>query len=342
MADSRRVLLISYPRSASNLLVRMLGLDDQPDVSRNQSRGYHLKEMALLSLEGNLWDKPLGQWGDNEQRLRQAALDGFDALEKTRAAGDSQGKITFIKEHATFLTDPNVISDFIFGQANAKGKRWRIDETGSENMKAPDGYSPLNDTMFSDAYLRQWTLAFIVRHPALAFPSLYRIRLNDMPDNEFPKGAANHLLVYMTIRWSRRLYDLATELNERNRNGAASENGISSRPLVLDADDVIANPQVVETFAALLGLDPDRVRSSWAPITQEQKERLSARGQIMLSTLNASNGIIPDKSAASISITAEAKKWVEEFGLARAQQLEKWVRDAMPDYEYLKERRLRL
>ena len=62
----------------------------------------------------------------------------------------------------------------------------------------------------------------------------------------------------------------------------------------------------------------------------------------MLSTLNASTGIIADKSAASIDITAEASKWAEEFGLARAQQLEKWVREAMPDYEYLKERRIQV
>ncbi|OAQ87977.1 sulfotransferase family domain-containing protein [Purpureocillium lilacinum] len=340
MTDPRRILLVSYPRSASNLLVRMLGLDDQPDVPQNVSRGYHLKQMASLAFDEDLWEKPLHEWGDSKQRLRQAAADGFDALEKTRAAGDSHGKITFTKEHATLLTDPTVLNEFIFGREGAVEQRWRIDEAGCD--KAPEEYTALNDTIFSDAYLRQWKMAFVIRHPAMAFPSLYRILLNAAPNREFTKGTANYLPVYMTIRWNRRLYDLATKFHRETANGAARDTEAIAMPLVLDADDVIGNPRAVQKFAALLRLDPDKTQSSWSPITQEEKEKLPARAQIMLSTLNASTGIIADKSAASIDITAEASKWAEEFGLARAQQLEKWVREAMPDYEYLKERRIQV
>jgi hypothetical protein len=62
----------------------------------------------------------------------------------------------------------------------------------------------------------------------------------------------------------------------------------------------------------------------------------------MLSTLIASDSIQKDMSAANINIDEEARKWKEEFGESHAQKIEKWVRDAMPDYEYLKERRMRL
>jgi hypothetical protein len=42
----------------------------------------------------------------------------------------------------------------------------------------------------------------------------------------------------------------------------------------------------------------------------------------------------------SIDIDAEAAKWKVEFGEEIAQMIEKAVRDSMPDYEYLKARRI--
>lgn len=50
---------------------------------------------------------------------------------------------------------------------------------------------------------------------------------------------------------------------------------------------------------------------------------------------------MPDKTSTNIDIDAEANKWREEFGVEIAGYLDMWVRAAMPDYEYLKDRRLR-
>ena len=61
----------------------------------------------------------------------------------------------------------------------------------------------------------------------------------------------------------------------------------------------------------------------------------------MISTLTSSSGIMPDKTSTNIDIDAEANKWREEFGVEIAGYLDMWVRAAMPDYEYLKDRRLR-
>jgi hypothetical protein len=61
----------------------------------------------------------------------------------------------------------------------------------------------------------------------------------------------------------------------------------------------------------------------------------------MTVTLRASKGIIKEKAPATVDIDVEAEKWKEEFGPEAAAMVEKAVRDAMPDYEYLKERRLK-
>jgi hypothetical protein len=91
-----------------------------------------------------------------------------------------------------------------------------------------------------------------------------------------------------------------------------------------------------------MGMDPTKVQSTWSPISKEEGEKMTKTAQRMLSTLNASNGIMQEKSSANIDVATEAKKWKEEFGEEGAQKLEKWVRAAMDDYMYLRERRLRV
>ena len=60
----------------------------------------------------------------------------------------------------------------------------------------------------------------------------------------------------------------------------------------------------------------------------------------MMSSLSASKGVIKDKAPANIDIAAEAAKWKVEFGEEVAQIIEKAVWDSMPDYEYLKSKRI--
>ena len=59
------------------------------------------------------------------------------------------------------------------------------------------------------------------------------------------------------------------------------------------------------------------------------------------STLNASKGIEPGLEARSLNIEEEKVKWAAEFGEKDAEDLAKFVHEAMPDYEYLLKRRVR-
>jgi hypothetical protein len=54
-----------------------------------------------------------------------------------------------------------------------------------------------------------------------------------------------------------------------------------------------------------------------------------------LSTINASKGIKPGLGAKGKTLEVEKKKWVEEW----AEDMARFVSEALPDYEYLHSRR---
>jgi hypothetical protein len=71
-------------------------------------------------------------------------------------------------------------------------------------------------------------------------------------------------------------------------------------------------------------------------------ERQKNAAAIMLSTIEGSTGILKDKAPSDVDVDAEIGKWKVEFGEEAAALLEKATRDAMDDYEYLKERRIKV
>jgi hypothetical protein len=99
--------------------------------------------------------------------------------------------------------------------------------------------------------------------------------------------------------------------------------------------------EVVLKYAKIIGLDPAKLKFSWSPKSKEELDKIHPVEKRMLSTISASAGIVEGKTSRGVDINEEVKKWKVEFGDEEGGKTEKWVRDAMPDYEYLKARRLR-
>lgn len=136
----------------------------------------------------------------------------------------------------------------------------------------------------------------------------------------------------MTIHWSRALYDwykLQSSINP-------------PWPIVLDADDVIDKPEVVRHYCQILGFDQEKLKFEWAPATESELAKMDTVERRMMSAIAASRGIVGGKTAEGLDIDLEAVKWEHEFGPIEAKKIEGWVRRAMPDYEYMKEKRLHL
>lgn len=336
-AASPRFLLISYPRSASNLLRQVLALEDRDDV---HSDGYLLAKTTYTTMAEKLWGKPLGQWDpDVMANYKRLAGEGLEALNKSVTEGEANGKIVYVKEHVLFLLDPNVMDRFIFGEFSSLDRPWRIDQPDGSGDAAPPE-SDMNETMFSDEYLQQWKATFLIRHPAMAFPSQYRALALVKTEQEDSQAEKNFLSLFMTLGWNRKLYDHYTELERKASEPTEPGREFVSWPVILDADDVMENPAVMQKYALAIGVSPTKVQYQWKAVDDEQKEKMSARAKIMLSTLINSDGIVAGKSASKIDIRVEAEKWREEFGQEVAERLEAAVRGAMPDYEYMRSRRM--
>lgn len=194
-----------------------------------------------------------------------------------------------------------------------------------------------NPTVLPTQFLRSVTPIFLIRHPALVFESILRVSGPTMgariDDEEFPIEAS--------LRWLRILHDwFAAE------SAAAAGSGTRRPIIVLNADEIMIRPAVVQRLCEQLGLDPTGVRFEWDPVPPSIIQGQSAYQQHFFSTIQSSGGVRLDKHSAphgqALDLDDMTATWQERFGLATAAALRSFVDAAMPDYEYLCRLELRL
>jgi hypothetical protein len=330
---ARRFYLVTYPRTGSNLLVRMLGLENQPHIRTGDDRGGYIFLPAVkLITDLGLRKKDIVYWTEKEiTEVRRTYQECFDQLQGYLDEASADGCSVFIKEHVHFLIDPATLSKYAFGSSAQDINRpsWIV----QDGKKAASTRSPLNDTLIPDEFLRGWYPTFLIRHPALAFPSLYRalLELEGTGNPNEDEYLGQHC---MTLRWTRNLHDWY--LRECNR----SESNII-RPIVLDADDIMMDPKLVSKYCRLVGMDPSCVSFSWMPASEEQCSQVDPFTKRYLNTLMASEGIVANKIAGNVNIEKETEEWCREFGERAGRRLGQLVWESMPDYKFLKARRLR-
>lgn len=242
-------------------------------------------------------------------------------LEDVCKKAAAEGKNVAVKEHVNWLLNPAAEGRWAFGEKEGVEGEWIVDSVGTMRSEG-------NETVFSDEFLRTWSPTFLIRHPALVFPSNYRT-LFDLHGAEAAKEAYH--AIEMTMRWSRNLYEWYTTHCPPN----------TPFPVILDADDIMLNPSLVRRYASLLGLDTEKLRFEWSPANEEEMGKMGRAARRMVTTIAASEGVVEGKTGVGIDIGAEAEKWRSEFGQEEGNRIEKWVGDAMSDYEYMRERRFR-
>ena len=345
-ATPRRLLLVSVPRTASNLLLKILNIHNQPQIHTNQQGGYFFFSAFVTSAKKGYMGKAPEEWSqDDKDSVKKIYQECLDNLEKESIQAQKDNKAMFVKEHAFWFNNPASLHKMRTGIEDAEfTKSFQLDIPESYG---PSTHSPSNETLFSDAYLRTWQIAFIIRHPALAWPSMYRAmrKMADLGHMD-EDGVRGSSLANMTMRWSRTLFDWCLE-----------QPVMPVAPPVIDAHDLIHHPETVFEFCDKTGLDKSVLQFEWSDkddkknshgwadspgqsCDEKQIEVNRTGSSIMLSTLRDSKGIVKDKAPKTIDIDAEAAKWKIEFGEEMGQAIEQRVRDSMPDYEYLKARRI--
>ncbi len=335
-AKKQPLLLITYPRSASNLLVKIVNLPEQQQAVSRESGGYFFFPAAASMNRAGFLYQPGAEWKESEtEELRKEYQACCDELQKLLDEARQQDKMAVTKEHAPFLMSPIAVSEFLHGSQTGVAP-WKVDVSERyRDTKCPPGLQP-NPSVLPDEFLLQCQPAFLIRHPALAFPSYYRLVLS-FCDGDMAKVEAEmvpYIAIACTLRWTRQLYDwyaaawAALRLEIKNL-------------VILEADDMLQNPAVILRFCELVGLDREKVQFHWDPLTKEEQSAnpVSAKTRI---TLHSSSGITKGKSFDGLTIEGEAEKWKKEFGELIGDRIEGWVRAAMPDYTYLVSKKLRV
>ncbi|KAK3290206.1 uncharacterized protein B0H64DRAFT_332807 [Chaetomium fimeti] len=326
-----RVWLLTSPRTASNMLVKILNLDAQ-NVRPAEHGGYFFLNAGVKRF--TFHDTPMNTWKDEDRAAVYAAQQvAFDNLQEYLDAAEKEGQRVFVKEHAFMMNDPHYESEHTYGPDAVTGTPGTLTAKGIEHPTR----SALNLTSLPDEFLKTWRPTFLIRHPAMMLPSLYRTCIRDdvnafVVDGRKARPGKEPLQCEVTMKWIRTMH----------RFYEAHFGDDSTWPIVLDADDIMVNPELVTKYAALAGLEPEKLRFSWEKASEEQVAKMAPPNRVMLSSINASSKVDMSKVAGAIDIDAEAVKWRVEFGEEGGRNLEKWVRDAMPDYLDLHAKRLRL
>ncbi|KAM0345013.1 hypothetical protein ACHAPU_006896 [Fusarium lateritium] len=321
-----RYWLLTSPRTASNLLVKMLNLDEQGVRPANHGGYFFLPSMPRHFF---INEKPMDTWTDEENKtaskLTQQCSENFQDY---IAAAEQEGQNIFVKEHTLMLTHPHYENHYMHTPQEVQSEATSLP---IRNIAQPTR-SPFNLTLFPDEFLKTWNPTFLIRHPALVLPSLYRTCLCDLELDGYKRPGKQPMATEVTLRWQRTLYEFYAEHFA----------GDSVWPIVIDADDVMTCPPLVSKYARLSGLDESKVRYSWDKANEQQLNEMNSGVKRMLSSINASTTIDQSKVAGNMDINQEAIKWASEFGEEGGRNLERWVRDALVDYNFLHSKRLRL
>jgi hypothetical protein len=243
------------------------------------------------------------------------------------------------KEHVYFIVDPKVVVANISPKARAKRVVVEKPNIINHHSSAPllgdatvhsaingDKQSPVptNPTVLPTSFLRTMCPVCLFRHPAPLFESYYRAAVRgglriSIHDEDFP--------VNTSLRWIRLLHDWYSSIGDV--------------PVTIEADDLMNEDSVLPKFCKALGLDPKYLQTQWDKIPEEKKARQGIMVTSFQQTMQNSTGVIRSKRRdTEINNDQERERWASEFGEEVATVLYRAVEDAMPDYRYLRSKRL--
>ncbi|OAA53885.1 hypothetical protein ISF_08587 [Cordyceps fumosorosea ARSEF 2679] len=310
------VFFLSCPRTLSNLLVKLLSQQRGWEDS-----GYHLHLAYLYALENFSTrvdaEAPPDKRREYVRRLRAS----FAEMEAARAAAHRNGNAMFLKSHCAQIWEPSALYEA------TKGGEYAAEFTLSDEDPAFARPLRTNPTMLPDAYLLSFVPVFLIRHPALMVDSWWRTetRAGMPPDTSLSTRVLAH-----GLGLARQLHDW---YDARHCPGGAGGTGV---PIVVDADDVLEG-DAVHRLASTVGMDPKQVLQSWEA---KSTDGLLPIHKSYVQGIWESTGVDKSKSARRLDVRAKYKGWRETYGEETGEFMERLTESYMPDYEYLKSRRM--
>ena len=173
----RRFYLLTSPRTASNLLVKILAPEDQEHILSCEREGYFfMPTIPPRYHDPKTAGRHLDEWKTEERSIIWDSYQvSFDDLQKHVESAEQQGKDVFVKEHLYWMLEPVAETKFVYREDSTKEVPWIV----KTPLGVEQSHSPLNKTILLDEFLKTWLPTFLIRHPALAFPSNYRTHIDN-------------------------------------------------------------------------------------------------------------------------------------------------------------------
>ena len=323
--DHQTILLLTHARTASHVLERML--------SKQQALyGSHFYQAGRIQRRDLLKAGPLHTTDPAVQAdLLKLLNDGHEQFEGFVADAKQQGKTAFVHTQPHAMISPQVASDYVYGPSSSD-EATTAAATTPDWLVGPPGRTHTNITVLpDDVFLRPGTTLIInFRHPLLIVDGIAR-GMRDLP--AFQVGNEWRPLVRLggNVHWQRVMYDWS-----RSRG---------ARPILLDADDYLGpdNRALMQRVCDLVpGFDAEDVIYSWPKATADELAAMPEALRQSQETISGSEGVMQGYDSRGRSLEAEVAKWTERYGVEEAGFLREMVEGAMADYEYLRERRLRV
>ncbi|KAK4494886.1 hypothetical protein PRZ48_014242 [Zasmidium cellare] len=300
-----QILLFSQPRTGCHLLERMLS-------KQSRIHTYLQHPFGISSRYPRAWllAEPLVQISAELSQKHDAQMQkGEKRWRKGLATTESKNKALYVHFHPLFALKPDVVYDYLSNGPAVAPRSIRKPLSVPDELLLMKGTVPL----------------LTIRNPRLQVPSLYRVSRDTLPGGV---GGVD-LLASATPRWNRLLHDWYTA------------NGI--QPLVVDADDYMSSEAFVRHLCSISGLDPDEALIKWDKTNRDMDmNQYEKNHSAIQKTLFASQGPEARRASQNVDLDAEERGWDAEFGVQGARLVRETVQTVSGDYEYLRERRVRL
>ncbi|KAL1591446.1 hypothetical protein SLS60_011945 [Paraconiothyrium brasiliense] len=335
-------MVFTIPRTASHLLLKLLNLQEQPSLHRHSNNldGYLFLPAAVPRFRYSLPGKPIQDWTEEEKTALMTVMQGsFDDWIDLIQEAEKHGKSSFIKEHLHWMVDP--VAEARLYENGQSGSSSAIQfQVNWKNSQPSEAREEHNVTCLPDTFLLQHIKpTFLIRHPALTFPSNLRTAIDNqgistvMIEEKIQQWECTYL-------WSLSMYKFYAQ-STKQFDRKSLVDGVEY-PIVLDAQD-LGNEALVKKYVKAIGLHEDRVRFTWKAADKEDLSGLGTMEKRMKSTILASSGIEQIKlNLGEPDMETLKEGWRREFGDVLSERLVKLVNGSIDAYETLKRVRLRL
>ncbi|KAK7045836.1 laccase, multicopper oxidase, benzenediol:oxygen oxidorectuctase [Paramarasmius palmivorus] len=248
----------------------------------------------------------------------------FDEFLGSIAQIEEQNTIPLMMEHPYLILPCAIVS----GAKYAPGAEVQLTDP---SLQVYAHTEKINHTILPDSFFFNISHPIItIRHPALMLPSWIRsMALIGKPLHG--EWFVHSMEVMASYRWERLIYESYTSAGRR--------------VTVIDGEKLVRNTkEQIRRVCEVIGVDEGGVAYTWEALERENgpwdKSRVYSHlpeymRKAFLGTIHRSTGVILDKIYNDLDLGEEKRKWVLEWDVDLADNIEEVVRASLEDYEYL-------